>query len=319
MTIHRISLVAVCALIFALATPAHAETTPSDEDKAAASARFKKAVALYKSGDVRAALIEFRRAYKLAPTYHLLFNIGQASAELRDYVEAFNSFTQYLRDGGDNISDDRREMVERELERLAGYLARLRLTVSVDGAQVTVDGVAVGVSPLSEPLLLSAGRRAVVVTREGYAPWERSIDLAGEDDTDLEVTLISMASDRPERIPRKTKRRGLGAGFWVSAGLTAAFGLGTGAAGIMTLRAKSDQDDVLATVPTTQADIDDATDKTRQWARLTDLGLGLTAAAGIATLVFALRSGGETAVPDTTARSVDVIVSPGSVALFGRF
>lgn len=314
MTSNRISLVAAaCVLAMAIAAPALADKSPSEKDKATASARFKKAVELYKAGDVRAALIEFRRAYKLAPTYHLLFNIGQASAELRDYVDAYNSFTQYLDDGGDKISDKRRAMVERELERLKGYLARLQVSVSVEGAEITIDGVDSGVSPLAEPLLVSAGRRKVAVSREGYARWERSIDLAGEDERTIEVNLLSLAGGGTDRGIRS-----YGTEFWVSAGVTAALGIGTGVAGALTLSAKGDQDEVLGTVPITQEAIDQATGKTRRLALITDIGLGLTVAAGITTLVFALRSGKQSK-REKQARSVDVVFGPNRVALFGRF
>ena len=308
-----------CALVLAIAAPAFADKEPSEKDKATASARFKKAVELYKSGDVRAALIEFRRAYKLAPTFRLLFNIGQASAELRDYVDAYNSFTQYLEDGGDNISDERREMVERELERLKGYLARLEMSVSVDGAEVTIDGVVVGTSPLSEPLLVSAGRRQIVVTREGHARWERSVDLAGEDEQSLEVTLISLATDTPDKTETVVRRRGLGAGFWVATGLTVVLGAGTSVAGYLTLQAQGEREAALATVPASQTAIDDAVDKSRRMALLTDIGIGLTAAAGIVTLVLAIRGGGEVRVPVEKAQSVHVLLSPTGLALVGRF
>lgn len=317
MITNRIAL--VVALALALTAPALADESPSEEDKELASARFKKAVELYKSGDVRAALIEFRRAYKLAPTYHLLFNIGQASAELRDYVDAYNSFTQYLRDGGEKISDGRREMVERELERLKGYLARLQLDVSIEQAEITVDGVAVGTSPLSEPLLVSAGRRKIVVTREGYSSWERSVDLAGEDETTIEVKLISLAVDKPKENPVVQPGGGLGAGFWISAGLTVALGAGAGAAGALTLRAQGEQDAVLATVPTSQDDIDAAIGKTRRMALITDIGLGLTAVAGVTTLILAIRGGGKARAPAEQARSLDVVVGPNRVSLIGRF
>lgn len=318
MITHRTSLATACALALMMAAPAAAQKSPSKEDKKTASVRFKKAVELYKAGDVRAALIEFRRAYKLAPTYHLLFNIGQASAELRDYVDAYNSFTQYLADGGDKISDKRREMVERELERLKGYLARLDVSVSVDGAEITIDGVEAGVSPLEEPLLVSAGRRKVVVNREGYASWERSVDLAGEDETTLKVQLISL-NINGQKSGDKTRRLNLGTKFWISGGLTVAFGIGSGVVGAMTLGAQRQADEILSTVPTTQQEIDQAIGKTKRLALITDIGLGLTVAAGVATLVFALRGGGEEKVPAGEQQSVNVVVSPNSVALIGRF
>ncbi len=259
--------------------------------RAAASKRFQKGVNLYQSGDIRAALIEFKRAYQLAPAYQLLFNIGQASAELNEYVEAHENFTQYLRQGGNSIGRKRREMVERELIRLEGYLAQIEFDISVDGAEVVIDDVVVGSSPLDKPIVVSAGRRKIVVTHQGYAIWQRQIDLAGEDRKRLKVELMSL--DVPARQAVTTTRQaptGRGGAFWTAATATVVLGAGTTVAAILTSRASSDYDKELVKFPNTRDSIEAANDKLKRMAFITDIGIALTASAAITAIILSFRS-----------------------------
>ncbi len=316
----------ICIVLMAIALLstqiAVASAQPDDAAKAEASKRFQKGVELYQAGDIRAALIEFRRAYRIAPTYHLLYNIGQASAELRDYVEAYNSFSQYLREGAAEVNSERRATVEREISRLEGYLARLTLEVSEADAEISVDGSVVGRSPLSKALLVSAGRRRVVVSKAGFAVWERSVDVAGEDEERLSAELISnQAGTRDPTFgtpPRRdAERRRLGTPFWICLGATAAFGAGTVVAALLTRRAERDYEDELAKVPNTAAAIDKAAKKVERSALVTDIGIGLTAAAAITTIVFAVR--GAASKNATDDDSIQVSASPSGIALSGRF
>lgn len=330
--------IASALLVMLVAIPAIAQapaldlTDPAESKRKEASQRFQKGVGLYQAGDIRAALIEFKRAYKLAPTYQLLFNIGQASAELNEYVDAHNSFTQYIRDGGSKIKAKRRAMVEREIARLKTYLATLLLNIAIEGAEVTIDDVVVGVSPLPGPVLVGAGRRKVLVTASGYARWERRVDLAGEDSESIEVNLLSLGSNsssnssslpivpNPVGRPVENERpsRGLGAGFWAGAATTVVLGVGTGAAAVLTMRAQADYDDELKKAPNTEARLEAANDKLKRMALITDVGIGLTAAAGIVTIVLAIRGAGANEAPRSQS-SLAVGVAPNQIAISGRF
>lgn len=284
-------------------------------DKQEASQRFQKGVELYGRGDVRAALIEFKRAYKLVPSYQLLYNMAQAASELRDYVEAYEHYKRYLADGGGKIAAGRKDEVEAHILQLEGYLATIDLEVSVDGAEISIDGVVVGVAPLSEPAVVSAGRRKISVTRSGYASWERYLDLAGKDTESLEVKLISLSAPKSETSSsRVAKASGLGTGFWVSATTTVLLAAGTGYMAYRTSKASDDYDTQLSKVPNSQRAIDDAAKDLRREALLTDLGIGLTAVGLVSTVIFA-TVGGES----RETNRVSLSVGPGQVALGGTF
>lgn len=139
------------ALLFG-AVPARADTDDARN-------HFTRAVELFKEGDFRAALIEFQRAYDASPNYKVLYNLGQTNLELQDYAGALRAFRGYLDGGGREIAPARRTQVEGDLKRLESRVARVDVVVNVEGADVTIDDVSVGKSPLSAPVLVSAGRR----------------------------------------------------------------------------------------------------------------------------------------------------------------
>src|SRR5664279_276256 len=53
-----------------------------------ASVSFRQGVELYREANFEAALVEFRKAYQLSPSYKVLYNIAQSYFELHDYVNA---------------------------------------------------------------------------------------------------------------------------------------------------------------------------------------------------------------------------------------
>ncbi len=192
----------VASALFAAPRTARAETPPSPV--AQARTHFERAVALYEEDDYRAALIEFNRAYSLAPSFQVLFNIGQSHYQLRDYANALESLERYLAEGGDKVPRDRRSQVDGELDELRGRVARLAVTANVDGAELLLDDAPLGRSPLPESAkstLVSAGRHTVRAQKNGYATDVKTVDIAGGDEAhvafELVVTPRAVSLSRP--------------------------------------------------------------------------------------------------------------------------
>lgn len=314
--VRRIFLVTLLSLLL---FPAIAWAEPSDSDKEEAARRFQQGVELHDAGDFRGAQIEFRQAYRLAPVYHLLFNLGQESMELKEYVDAHTNFVQYLRDGGDEITPARRVFVEREISRVQKYLATLDLDISVEGAEVAIDGIVVGVSPLKSPAQVSVGRRKIVVSLEGYAPWERTMDVAGEERKTVKVQLISLRAIIAPTTPVVVSSSSRPTRFWASLGATGVLMVGTGIAAVLTRDAKSDYESEIGSIDTLDGKlqrIDDAGQKYKRLALYTDIGIGLTAVGLITTIVF---SGKETERRTMSSTNLQMTISPNRVGFSGVF
>jgi tetratricopeptide (TPR) repeat protein len=285
-------------------------------------------VQLFREGDFRSALVEFQRSYDLSKNFKVLYNIGQTQYELSDYAGALRSFRRYLQEGASEIDAKRRGEVEDDLRKLGDRVATLDIQCNVEGAEVLVDDVVIGRTPLSEGVLVSMGRRKVVVQKDGIVAPARFVDLAGGDRVPVKVEL-SDARPRPQRCATRGARARLTAtprprpppepsntGFWVSLAVTGGLWAGTGIVGGLALSAHSDEESRLGTYGATAADISSAHSKTKSLALVADV-LGGTAIAMTAVTILLGTRGGDSDAP--AASTATLRIGPGNVAVRGEF
>jgi len=184
-------------ILFACARPVGAEEAEHGNDeeervRAEARGRFDRGVELFNLGDHEAALAEFTRAYELLPAHVVLFNIGQVNAGLGDYPAAVVAYERFLSEGGDSVSDEQRQQVERLLETLRGRIGHIHVSVAGDvEATILLEGAEVGRSPLAEPLVVRSGAHRIEARAEGYLPATRDVTVAGGETVRIELELSS--------------------------------------------------------------------------------------------------------------------------------
>lgn len=283
----------VLVVCSSLAAVAATDAPFSDGSVEKARVTFQQGVELFHEGSFDAALVEFRKAYRLAPSFRILFNIGQTYFELHDFVNALRTFQQYLAEGKAEIPSSRRAEVEAMLEKLEGRVARLEVQTNVDGAEILVDDVSAGLSPLPFPIMVNAGRRRVTVTREGYAISTRQVDLSLGEEAAMVIHLdrvrpsaaeVGVAA-RPSPLtmsPPVTARSSNA--LVISVVATATCTVGATVFGLLALGAKRDFERQLGTYPTSEDRIDSARATMLTYAVVTDVfavaalaGAGLTA------------------------------------------
>ena len=109
-----------------------------------------------------------------------------------------------------------REVVE---PLLVGLRGGLLLDVSEPGANVSIDGRLLGTTPLDGQLALAPGPHLVEVTKEGFLPFRREVEIHPDQTLAQEVTL----SPSPEFIERYERRNGrLRTGAWMATAVTLA-------------------------------------------------------------------------------------------------
>lgn len=284
------------------ATEAVAEADPA---ATAAREHFQKGVDYYTEGDLTAAMVEFQRAYKLQPTYRLLYNLGQVAYEQRDYAAAERYFRTYLAEGGDDIQEARRHEVQRELERLQSRVADVRIASSLPSARLYVDEQPVGTAPLARPVRVSAGRRAIRAELPGYAPVRKVVDVVGGEPLSVELTFgapLAQVAESP------SADSGTSPALWTGIA-TGVLALGTGGMALWTNSEESNFDDALARA-TSPKELENLRDSTEQKALITDILLGATVVTATITLILLLTEDGPAERRPDTAR---VEVGPGSV------
>lgn len=156
------TLAATLALVLA-ATVAAPVARAQDGEAAGADAyaSWERGKKFFKEGDYVAAMVQFKRAYEIAPNYQVLYNIGQTARELKNYSEGLRALEKYLAEGGAEIDPERRKNVEGWVADLKEKVASVTITTNVEGVEIAVDDVVVGKTPLAEAVVMDAGRRKV--------------------------------------------------------------------------------------------------------------------------------------------------------------
>jgi hypothetical protein len=205
----------VCSVLFLLflttSAPrsALAQDTKQTHTDDVAAEHFERGVTLFKEQAYRAAIVEFQRAYDLAPDYRLLYNLGRAKHQLQDYLGAAENYEAYLVQGGSEIALDRRTQVEETLVSLSGRVARINITVNRHGAEVFVDDIKVGVAPLPALVRTNVGSHRVSARAADGSVGAQIIDVAGGDLAEVELVLAASpsvaaagSSEQPESLSR---------------------------------------------------------------------------------------------------------------------
>jgi len=199
-----------------------------------AKQRFDRGLDLYSEGEYPLALIEFTRAYELVPNYRVLYNIGQVGIQLGQYANARRALEEYVQKGGDAIPADRRAAVAKDLSMLEQRTAFVEITVNVADAEVLVDDVLVGKTPLGPALLVDAGIHRIVVRRPGYLPRNSQVTLAGGDRQAVPLSLDPQPAEKSTIVVREREVQSnstLILAGWVSTGALAAGAIVTGILG----------------------------------------------------------------------------------------
>ena len=194
------------------------EAQPSPEVLAEAKQRFDRGYELYEEGDYPLALIEFNRAYELVSNYRVLYNIGQVCIQLGKYADARRALEEYVGKGGDQLSAERRTAVNKDLVMLGRRTAFLTIGANIENAEVLVDDVSVGKTPLGPALLMDAGVHRVTLRRPGYLPKTEDVTLAGGDNKSIAVTLELQPEEKQTIVVREREVVDDSAQTWMIAG-----------------------------------------------------------------------------------------------------
>lgn len=307
------------------AKPADAKPAkPSEANLKEAKVHYERGTALYKDFEFKLALIEFKRAYELSPNFRILYNIGQVNLQLNNYAAATNALEKYLAEGGKEVTAKRREEVQKDLNALKARTAHLTVNVKgIEGADVSIDDNALGNAPISKQLV-DAGDHRVAVSKEGYTPFNKSITLAGGDDSTIDVELqpvpVVPQQQPTERIIVERHDDGGGPRYvpppppnytWVGWVVTGVFAAGAVTTGVLALGAKDDFKSDLGKL-TTSSTLDSDRSKAQTMGYVTDgLIVGAVLAAGV-TAYFTIKK-------PKTSSTVQIGVGPGAVRLGGSF
>lgn len=179
---------------------------PEAVAKAQARVLFEKGANAYRDGRFYDAVDIFLETNRLYPDPKLSFNVAKAFEGLGNQSGALRFYREYLRRLPD--APDKKEVdghVE-QLELLLSLKGLQQLTVSStpEGATLTLDGQAVGVTPWTGETF--AGKHRVAVEVAGYQQNERVVEVDVHRARDFDFELAALPKPAPPRLPATPPR-----------------------------------------------------------------------------------------------------------------
>jgi len=308
----QLSMIVLTGLVLegSAAVVAHADS-PAGSSVKEAGKHFQRGVTLYTEADYRAALVEFRRAYEIAPNAAVLYNIGETYYQLQNYAAALATLNRYLAES-DATAPHRRE-VEQTIETLQARVGKVAISTNVPDCEITIDDEPAGKTPLAEPVLVSIGHLKVTVTRQGRPPETRFVDVAAGDTVPLSLSFGEPSDTAPvSSSSRTTGARSDGSGLitagWISTGV---LGAGAATTGVLAILASRDLKNARNMLGVSHADLASKSSRVATLSAVADLlGVAAVVTGGVTLTLWWRRS---------NSHEVRVALAPNSIQFAGTF
>jgi hypothetical protein len=281
-------------------------------DKAKAKEHFFKAKTLFEEGALEKAIVEFNASYEFNPVPMVIFNIAVCYDKLTRFAEAITYYKKFL-DAGKGAPADMVEEAKTRVPELEKFTGSVKLKTGVSGAEVSVDGKAVGMTPLGA-FYVEAGEHELVLKKEGFDDARKKFKVVSGEETILVVEMKKAvpgkvetaeapplpagqtgkpAEAKPSEKPSGTqggmakggiKKLPSAAPFWTMLSLTAALGLTAAVTGGLALKKDRQVSEMHVSDPGWQ----DLRDESHRLALTTDILLGVGASAAVTAIVLAV-------------------------------
>jgi tetratricopeptide (TPR) repeat protein len=168
----------------------------SSEDATEAEKLRAEAAVLYDKGDYTGALRQLDASYAKDPSPRTLSLIAQVNEDLGRLVEAMDALQRHL-----EIAPNSPETRSR-VGHLQQRLGRLTIACDTTGAEITVDGKALGTAPLAKPIWVLPGEHQVLAVRKGTMPVVKRVEVNAGESKEVTVGPIdAVATAQPSPPP----------------------------------------------------------------------------------------------------------------------
>jgi hypothetical protein len=144
---------------------------------------------LFGDDDYAGALVKFQRAFERAHDVRLLWNMAVCEKNLRHYARVLRLLERYQREGDAQMSPAHRVEVAEVVATVRLLISTVHLHVQQDGADVFLDDVPVGKTPLPEPLWVDLGMRRIRVSKPGFKDYLIEQNFAGASELKFAIDL----------------------------------------------------------------------------------------------------------------------------------
>jgi hypothetical protein len=137
----------------------------------------------FAQGDWQGAYLSYQKAWELKPHPAVAANMAASEIRLGMYLSAA-AHLKYALNNLPPVQLDKRDAVERQLDRVREHLVAVSLSADLDGVEIAIDGKPAGRTPLAEEVLLEPGHHSIRAEYAGVAQ-TKAVDLAAGAHVDL--------------------------------------------------------------------------------------------------------------------------------------
>ncbi len=244
---------------------------------------FARGEMLFRTGNYLEAAEAFKMAYETSPYHAVTGNIAICYDKAGMWPLAVTYYRIFLADSSTEAQHGSKRERLNELEQRVG---ELEIECAEPGCQIRVDGAIRGEAPIKVVLLPGRHRIEALVDENLLVSEETEVKARHTSKIELKVEPPESVQEKPVANPEQTAidhedSPVLGPGFWASASLTGASGVSLLIFGLLAVDA---QDKYKASDWMDR----DAKQKGEQYMLTTNIMIGLTAAAAVATVVFGI-------------------------------
>ena len=289
MRVRVIRLLILTALLGVPTLAAGQADEASEQLKKTAAVEFAQGTQLFAAGEYGEAAEAFTKAYEARPHPAVLANIALCYDKAGRFPEAVIYYRRYI---ANPVEKGKNAEIRQRLQELKNQIGEFDIECPTAGCSIRVDGEDRGPAPVNA--VVEPGSHKIEASVDGEL--RESIMERADAGTVVRVRLrADKAGDGPAPVaPGVPAAEGgtgeapaerdvsLGVPFWIASGVTVAAGATTVAFGVLTIKARDDYE----ASGYTDADLKEKGERDRL---ITNVMIGVTAAAGVAAVSFAIH------------------------------
>jgi len=144
-----------------------------------------------KAKDWATALTQYQAAMNAQPSAAAQEGIANAQYQLKSTGDAYEAYDRLLKDYNGGKSKGQATARLKELAALTGYVS---IRVNESGAAVSIDGKAIGMSPVAALIRVAAGPHKVDILKDGFTPATKTPNVSAGGKEIVDVQLVREAT-----------------------------------------------------------------------------------------------------------------------------
>lgn len=205
---HLILLWGIGTSLFSAADTLHAQGAPAASGAAGAADAAKRSADLYKKGNelydkskFADAETMYLAAFELRQTFDIAGNLGDVELILNKPKEAAEHLAFALRNFPTAGKPGQKEALQKRLKDATDQIGTAKVSTSVEGAEIFLDGKLLGKSPLPYELYLDKGEHVFEAKMNTYEPAKESMKAEAGAVYEVKLNLKKKEAPKPIKAP----------------------------------------------------------------------------------------------------------------------